>query len=297
MVLDKFQFLEGAFKKTLQFFAVFVCLMLGGILVTLVIKSLPSIRAFGFSFLTTNTWDPIADQFGSVPFLLGTLATSFLALLISIPFSLSVAIFLGEYFRTSFLSSILKSIVELLAGIPSVVYGFFGMFVIVPWVRELQMAWGIPPYGVGIFTATLILAIMIVPFSASLSREVISLVPEDLKEAAYSLGATRFEVLRYVILPYARSGIFAGTLLALGRAIGETMAVTMVIGNSNLIPDSLFSPGNTMASVISNEFTEATGHLHLSSLIELGLCLFIVTVIINVAGRYIIQKFSVDHKA
>ena len=291
---DKLQLLETLFRRTLQFFAWVVCILLGGILVTLVIKSLPSIQAFGFRFLTSKTWDPILDEFGAYPFIVGTLLSSFVALLISIPFSLSIAIFLGEYFKNSWFSSVLKSIVELLAGIPSVVYGFFGLFVLVPSVRSFEMSMGIVPYGVGIFTASLILALMIIPYSASLSREVISLVPPDLKEAAYSLGATRFEVLRHIVLPYARSGIFAGILLALGRAIGETMAVTMVIGNSNLLPESLFGPGNTMASVIANEFTEATGVVHLSSLVELGLCLFVVTVVINLIGRAIIQRFTVE---
>lgn len=294
MISDKLQFFETLFRKTLQVFAVGVCVLLGGILITLVVKSFPSIQAFGFKFLSSKNWDPIADDFGAYPFILGTLLTSFVALLISIPFSLSIAIFLGEYFKASFVSSILKSIVELLAGIPSVVYGFFGLFVLVPLVRMVETSLDIVPYGVGIMTAALILALMIIPYSASLSREVIALVPTDLKEAAYSLGATRFEVLRYIVLPYAKSGIFAGTLLALGRAIGETMAVTMVIGNSNLLPDSLFGPGNTMASVIANEFTEATGKLHLSSLIELGLCLFLVTVVINAVGRWIIQKFTIE---
>jgi len=185
-------------------------------------------------------------------------------------------------------------VTELLAGIPSVIYGFWGLFVFVPIVRKLEMKIGIPPYGVGIFTASVILAVMVVPYASSIGREVISLVPSDVKEAAYSLGATRQEVIMKVILPYARSGIMAGILLALGRALGETMAVTMVIGNSNFLPRSMFSPGNTMASVIANEFTEATGRLYLSSLIEIGLLLFLVTVVINITGRYIIKKVRVE---
>jgi phosphate transport system permease protein len=224
----------------------------------------------------------------------GTLLTSFLALLISLPFSLAIAICIGEYFREGLLSSFLKNVTDLLAGIPSIIYGFWALFVLVPIVRRFEVGLGIFPYGVGIFTASLILSVMIIPYSASIAREVIALVPTDIKEAAYSLGATRQEVITKVILPYARSGIGAGILLALGRALGETMAVTMVIGNSNRIPRSLFSPGNTMASVIANEFTEATGRLYLSSLIEVGLLLFLVTLIINVTGRYMIKKMSIE---
>jgi len=199
---------------------------------------------------------------------------------------------LGEYSRHGNASTFMKSVIELLAGIPSVIYGFWGLFLLVPLVRSLETALGVSPQGVGIFTSSLVLAVMIIPYAASIGTEVISLVPSDLKEAALSLGATRFEVIRKVVLPYAYSGIFAGILLALGRALGETMAVTMVIGNSNFLPESIFSPGNTMASVIANEFTEATGSLYLASLIELALVLFIVTTIINILGKLIIRKMS-----
>ena len=180
--------------------------------------------------------------FGALPFLVGTLLTSFIALIISIPFSLSIAIFLGEYATKGTVSSLLKSAVELLAGIPSIVYGFWGIFVLVPLIRNVELKLGVAPYGVGILTASVVLAIMIIPYSASIAAEVIQLVPADLKEAAYSLGATRFEVVRRIIVTYARSGIFAGILLALGRALGETMAVTMVIGNSHFLPTSHFQP-------------------------------------------------------
>jgi phosphate transport system permease protein len=184
--------------------------------------------------------------------------------------------------------------IELLAGVPSVIYGFCGLFLLAPLIRNLEIKLGVPPYGVGILTASLVLSIMIIPYSASIGREVIGLVPSDLKEAALSLGATRFEVIRKVILPYAGSGIVAGILLSLGRALGETMAVTMVIGNSNFIPKSIFSPANTLASVIANEFTEATGSLYLASLIKLGLVLFIVTTIINLIGKLIIRRMGVE---
>jgi phosphate transport system permease protein len=271
-----------------------IVVLLAAIFLSLFIHSFPSLRGFGLSFFLGKTWDPVSREFGALPFLVGTLLTSFLSLLICLPFSLAISIFLGEYFREGPLASFLKNVTDLLAGIPSVIYGFWGLFVLVPIVRKFEMKLGIVPYGVGIFTASLILAVMIVPYAASISREVISLVPSDIKEAAYSLGATRQEVITKVMLPYARSGIMAGTLLALGRALGETMAVTMVIGNSNFLPLSIFSPGNTMASVIANEFTEATGKLYLSSLIEIGLLLFLVTMVINIIGRYIIKKVSVE---
>ncbi|MGD2124644.1 MAG: phosphate ABC transporter permease subunit PstC [Desulfobacteraceae bacterium] len=285
---------ESAFQKTIFLSGLAVVVLLVAIFLSLLFHSFPSLDVFGFSFIYGKTWDPVARTFGALPFLVGTLLTSFLALLISLPFSLAVSIFIGEYFREGALSSFLRNVTDLLAGIPSIIYGFWALFVLVPVVRNLEISLGIFPYGVGIFTASLILSVMIIPYSASIGREVISLVPSDIKEAAYSLGATRQEVITKVILPYARSGIGAGVLLALGRALGETMAVTMVIGNSNLLPRSLFSPGNTMASVIANEFTEATGRLYLSSLIEVGLLLFLVTLIINVIGRYMIKKISVE---
>lgn len=285
---------EKIFQNTLYISAFCVVALLAAIFVTLLYASVPAIQAFGAHFAYGKVWDPVSGEFGALPFLVGTLLTSFLALIISLPFSLAIAIILGEYFRKGVVANILKSAIELLAGIPSIIYGFWGLFVLVPIVRDLEIKFGVAPYGVGIITASLILSIMIIPYSASIGREVIQLVPADLKEAALSLGATRFEVIRKVILPYARSGIFAGILLALGRALGETMAVTMVIGNSNFLPKTLFSPANTMASVIANEFTEATENLYLASLVEIGLLLFIVTAIINVIGRYIIQKMSVE---
>jgi len=268
--------------------------LLIGILITLLVGSGPALEKLGLGFLYGDTWDPVSDEFGSLPFLIGTLVTSFLALGISIPFSLAISIFLGEYFREGPLSSFFRSAVDLLAGIPSVIYGFWGLFVLVPVVRTIQIKLGVPPFGVGVFTSSVVLAVMIIPYSAALGREVLELVPADLKEAAFSMGATRFEVVRKVVLPYARSGILAGVLLALGRALGETMAVTMVIGNSNFIPGGIFSPANTMASVIANEFAEATETLYVSSLVEIGLLLFVVTTVVNIAGRQIIKKTSIE---
>jgi phosphate transport system permease protein len=285
---------DALFVRVLFVAALCLLALLMGIFITLLVGSGPAIDKFGLRFLYSKTWNPVSGEFGALPFLVGTLTTSFLALGISVPFSLAISIYLGEYFRQGAFSSFLRSAVDLLAGIPSVVYGFWGLFILVPVVRALEIKTGVPPFGVGVLTSSVVLAVMIIPYSAALGREVLQLVPADLKEAGLSLGATRFEVVRRVVLPYARSGILAGVLLALGRAIGETMAVTMVIGNSNFIPQSIFSPANTMASLIANEFTEATGVIHVSSLVEIGLLLFFVTTLVNVIGRHIIRKTSVE---
>ncbi len=283
---------ESLFKRSLVIIGAAMVVLVLGIFLTLVIESIPSIKSLGLKYLWGTTWDPVNNVYGAAPFLLGTILTSFLALIISIPFSFAIAVYLGEYNPKGWLSNFLKNTVELIAAVPSVIYGFWGLLVLVPLVRSLEMKTGVLPYGIGIFTASLILAIMIIPYAASLGREMIRLVPSPLKEAAYSLGATRYEVLTNVILPYTKSGLFAGVLLSLGRALGETMAVTMVIGNTSLIPTSIFAPGNTMASVIANEFTEADHAVYLSALIELGLVLFIVTVIINMIGKRIIKRFT-----
>jgi phosphate transport system permease protein len=285
---------ESAFRRILYLSGISVLLLLSAIFLSLFIASGPAIKQQGLAFLIGRVWDPVAGRFGALPFLVGTLLTSFLALAIAIIFSLAISIFLGEYFRSGIASSFVKSVVELLAGVPSVIYGFWGLFLLVPGVRFVEQQFGVLPYGVGILSAALILSVMIIPYAASLGREVIGLVPSDLKEAAYSLGATRFEVVRKVVLPYARSGILAGVLLSLGRALGETMAVTMVIGNSNALPRSIFAPANTMASIIANEFTEATGKVYLASLVEIALVLFVVTAIINIAGKIIIIRMSVE---
>lgn len=287
-------FSESSFRRILYCAGICMLVLLAAVFFSLLIAALPAIRHFGFGFLSGTTWDPVKSEFGALPFVVGTLIVSFLALFISVLFSLPTSIFLGEYFKAGAISTFIKSIIELLAGIPSVIYGFCGLFLLAPLVRTLELKLGVAPYGVGIFTSSLVLSVMIIPYSASIGREVIGLVPSDLKEAALSLGATRFEVIRKVILPYARSGIFAGILLSLGRALGETMAVTMVIGNSNFIPTGLFSPANSLASVIANEFTEATGHLYLASLIELGLVLFVVTTVINVLGKIIVRRMGAE---
>ncbi len=291
---NRINFKEKAFKKTLTLSALLAVVILIAIFFTLLIDSFPSIKAIGIKFFYKTTWNPVNDQFGALPFLAGTLLTSFLALVISTPFSIAVAIFLGEYYKKGIVSEIFKNVIDLLASIPSVIYGFWGLFVLVPIVRMIEMKFNVPPYGVGIFTSSVILAIMILPFSVSLSRQVISMVPGHLKEAAYSLGATRFEVITKIIIPYTKSGLFAGLLLALGRALGETMAVTMLIGNTHALPTGIFSPGNTMASVIANEFTEATGKVYTAALIEMGLFLFVVATIINIFGKQVIKRFTLE---
>lgn len=285
---------EKSFSATTTISGIIIILLLLGIFCSLVYSSMPAIKKFGLGFIFSKNWDPVFQRFGALPFLVGTLLTSFLALAISIPFSLAISILLGEYFKKGILSSLIKSVTEVLAGIPSVIYGFWGLFFLVPIVRSLEKSLSAPAHGIGIFTSSVILSIMIIPYAASMSREVIEMTPSDIKEAAYSLGATRYEVIKKIILPYAKSGIFAGFILSLGRALGETMAVTMLIGNSNFMPKSIFSPGNTMASVIANEFTEATYQLYTASLIEIGLILMIVTTIINLIGRHIIRRTSIS---
>lgn len=285
---------EKGFKRILWIVALSIIVLFLVFFLTLVLSSLPSLKAFGFSFLYEKTWNPVAGEFGVFPFLVGTLLTSFLALIIAVPFSLAVALFLGEYYRKGIVSGLFKNIIDLLAAIPSVVYGFWGLFVLVPIIRKLEMLLNVSPYGVGIFSASVILSIMIMPYAISLTRQVLQMVPSDLKEAAYAMGATRFDVIRKIVIPHILSGLFAGILLALGRALGETMAVTMLIGNTNALPTSLFSPSNTMASAIANEFTEATGQIYTSSLIEMALVLFLVVTIINVIGRKLINHFAWD---
>lgn len=285
---------EKAFQKSLGLTGILLIIIALAIFITLAYSSMPSIKQLGIRFIYSKEWNPVTDNYGALPFLIGTLLTSLLALIISAPFAIATGLFLGEYFPKGIVSNFFKSIIDLLASIPSVIYGFWGMFVLVPIVRDWEMKFGVLPYGIGIFTSALILAIMIMPYAVSLSRQVISMVPANLKEGAYSMGATRYEVIKKVIIPYTRSGLFAGILLALGRALGETMAVTMLIGNSHDIPKSIFAPGNTMASVIANEFSEATGSVYVSALIEMGLLLFVVTTLINLIGRQIIKRFVIN---
>jgi ABC-type phosphate transport system permease subunit len=445
--------MENFFKRSLVVIALLMVVLVLGIFLTLIIQSIPSLKSLGIKYLWGKTWDPVNNIYGALPFLVGTLLTSFIALIISIPFSYAIAVYLGEYNPKGWLSNFLKNTVDLIAAVPSVIYGFWGLLVLVPVIQKFETDWNnkkvgeykeitkednsfavngdtlvlnkdyyplaysgatavegtviqdttslpdsakqghpfifdvkhvldanngktgfdinseikkaevlavnkgagalivvnssstadnlafdkkdttsaldIPvvyitangfkklyggaiattnvsikadvnvvdpynvlPYGIGIFTASLILAVMIIPYAASMGRELIKMVPSPLKEGAYALGATRYEVVRSVVLPYTKSGLYAGVLLSLGRALGETMAVTMVIGNSPIMPKGIFSLGHTMASVIANEFAEADHAVYLSALVELGLVLFLVTVVINMIGKGIIKRFT-----
>jgi phosphate transport system permease protein len=259
-----------------------------------------SIQKFGLDFWRTQTWDPVAGQFGALPFIWGTLYSSVLALLIAAPISIGIAVFIAELCPAS-LQQVLVFLTELLAAIPSIVYGLWGIFVLVPAVRWLETSLpdGIraiplfsgPPLGLGMLAAALVLAIMVIPFTSSIAREVLKSVPAAQREGAYALGATRFEAIRAALF-YARTGIVGGVMLGFGRALGETMAVTMVIGNNPKISASLFAPQYTMAAVIANEFTEAAQQLYLSALVEIGLVLFIITLIVNSMSRLLIWSMA-----
>jgi len=253
---------------------------------------------FGFDFFLTKVWDPVFDQFGALPFIYGTMVTSVVALLIAIPLGIGAAIFLAELAPQK-ISDTLQFFIDLLAAVPSVIYGLLGVFIVIPLMREyiqpaLKTTFGFlpffqgPVYGMGFLTAGIVLAIMIIPYIISVSREILLSVPRDQREAALALGATRWESTWKVVVPFARTGILGSVFLALARAVGETMAVTMVIGNAPTISASLFSPGDSIASVIANQFTEATGDLYLQSLIELGLVLFLLTFILNGLARLLI---------
>ncbi|MBQ3153097.1 MAG: phosphate ABC transporter permease subunit PstC [Bacteroidaceae bacterium] len=260
----------------------------GGVVYALVTDAYEAFEYFGFlKFLTSSEWSYTEgnEQYGALPFITGTLMTTLLALIFCIPFSLPVALFVGEYFKGTKIASVLSTVTDLLAGIPSIIYGLWGFYTL----RPIIMSLNISQQGSGVLTTSLVLAIMIVPYAASLSAEFIKMVPNDLKEGAYSLGATRAEVVRKVIFPVAGSGIFSSYVLAIGRALGETMTVTMLIGNTNNIPDSITSTGNSMASIIANQFGEADG-LRLSSLIAIGLILFLITAIINMIGKIMIKR-------
>lgn len=264
----------------------------------LVLRSSTSLSALGFGFFVRSGWDPVAGKFGALPFIFGTLSTSLLALLIAVPLALGVAVFITEL-CPKVLRGPISFVTELLAAIPSVVYGLWAIFVLVPIVREQlgpflehTLSWtglfGGTNYGLGLLTASIILAIMILPIISSITRDIMLAVPNHQREAVLALGATRWEMIRTGVLRNARIGIVGAVILGLGRALGETMAVTMVIGNSPTISKSLFAPGYTMASVIANEFSEATGTLYLSALIEIGLALFLVTIIVNAIARLLV---------
>lgn len=279
---------DKIFRVLLILSAVVIPIIGGGIVYSLTADASGAFEHFGFwNFIFSDDRVTTAgkESYGALPFITGTLLTTILALLMCIPFSLPVALFTGEYFRGKKIAAVLGTVTDLLAGIPSIIYGLWGFYVL----RNVFMHLNLSPQGSGILTAAFVLAIMIVPYAASLSSEFIKMVPSDLKEGAYAMGATRAEVIRRVVFPMAGSGIFSAYILAIGRALGETMTVTMLIGNTNQMPETLRTTGNTMASIIANQFGEADG-LKLSSLIAIGLLLFLITAVINMIGKILIRK-------
>ena len=290
------------FRRVLVCFPVLILIIVSGIFLQLLSSSLPTIYKFGWNFFVSSTWDPVQEQYGALPFIFGTCVTSILALLLAVPIGVGAAIFLAEYAPPK-IAKLISILVDLLAAIPTVIYGLWGIFVLVPFMRSTVQPFlgkylGFLPffqganYGVGFLSASIILAIIIIPFIISVSREVILAVPLVYKESAYALGSTRWEAIRNIVLSYGKVGILGSVILALGRAIGETMAVTMIIGNNVTISSSLFSPGYTMASVIANEFSEATSKTYLSALIEIGLVLFLFSIIVNILARFLIWSVT-----
>ena len=289
---------------TITLFALFVPFLLVFIAWEIGIAAWPALRQFGFGFLTSSTWDPVRQVFGAAPAIYGTIVSSLVALAIATPLALGVAIFLSE-FAPGWLRQPVAFLVDLLAAIPSVVYGLWGIFVLLPLMREYLMPFlrdtlhlggtplfSGPAYGPSMLAAGVILAIMVLPYISSVSREVLLAVPRSQREAALALGATRWEAIRGAVIPYARSGIVGGVILGLGRALGETMAVTMLIGNRHEIAASLFAPGYTMASLIANEFAEASGDLHLSALMAVGFTLFVITILVNALARWLVWRVT-----
>jgi phosphate transport system permease protein len=303
-VLQKLRLRDAAFRNVTRAAAIAVLIILSGIIVSLIHGSLPALRTFGVSFLYTEVWNPVTNKFGAIAPIYGTVITSVIAMLIAVPVGLFIALFLTELCPT-WLRRPIGIAIELLAGIPSIIYGIWGLFVFAPFLQQyvqpllidtLGEIPGIgflfegPPYGIGILTAGLILAVMVLPFITSISRDVFEAVPPVLKEAAYGVGCTTWEVVRYVVLPYARVGVIGGVMLGLGRALGETMAVTFVIGNAHRIAGSIMAPGTTISATIANEFTEAVGDLYTSSLIALGLILFVITFMVLAIARLMLMR-------
>ena len=290
--------------------AILVLVVLGGVFVSLVEGSLPALQAFGLKFLVDETWNPATDVFGAAAPIYGTLLTSAIALIIAVPVGLGISIFLTEL-CPAWAARPIAIAIELLAGIPSIIYGIWGLFVLAPFLQRtfqpfvigvfhhvplLNKLFAGPPYGIGVFTAAIILAIMILPFISSVTRDVFETVPHVLKEATYGLGCTTWEVIRRVVIPHTRAGVIGAIMLALGRALGETMAVTIVIGHAHKIAASIQAPGTTISATIANEFTEATGDLYTSSLIALGLILFVVTFIVLAAARFMLHRMEQQGK-
>ncbi len=304
--LRRFAVRDWRFRLLTQLAALVVVALFAGMIALLTIGAMPAIKAFGWEFLTTSTWNPVTQKFGGFPLIYGTLVTSALAMLIAVPVGIGIAIFLTEICPRP-LKRPIGIAVELLAGIPSIIYGIWGFFVFAPYFQQTVEPWIIaafakvpilqdlfagPPFGIGTFTAALILSIMILPFISAVTRDVFETVPAILKEAAYGLGATTWEVMWRIVLPYARSGVVGGAMLALGRALGETMAVTFVVGNAHHINPSLLAPGTTISATIANEFAEALGDLYSPALIYSGLILFFITFIVLASAQLMLRSLD-----
>ena len=302
----KQQLQDRVFRHATEFFALCVLLLLGGVIVSLVIGAWPALSSFGLGFVVTEVWNPVTDKFGAWAPIYGTIVTSLIAMILGVPVSFGIAMFITEL-CPAVLKRPLGIAIELLAGIPSIIYGIWGLFVLAPVLQQTVQPFLIdtlgqapligslfagPPYGIGTFTAGIILAIMVLPFVTSITRDVFETVPPMLKESAYGLGATTWEVVWKVVLPYTRVGVIGAVMLGLGRALGETMAVTFVIGNAHRVAKSLLAPGTTISATIANEFTEAVGDLYTSSLIALGLILFVITFIILAAAKIMLMRLE-----
>jgi phosphate transport system permease protein len=305
-ILGRLRLSDATFRHLTRGAAILVLVILGGVIIALIQGSLPALREFGLSFLYEERWNPVTEKFGAFAAIYGTLVTSIIAMVIAVPLGLLIALFLTEL-CPMWLRRPIGIAIELLAGIPSIIYGIWGLFVFAPFLQRfvqpllidtfehvpvLSTLFEGPPYGIGTLTAGLILAIMVLPFITSISRDVFEAVPPVLKEAAYGVGCTTWEVVRYVVLPYARVGVIGGVMLGLGRALGETMAVTFVIGNAHRVSASILAPGTTISATIANEFTEAVGDLYTSSLIALGLILFVITFIVLALARYMLLRIE-----
>ena len=302
----RFALTDAVFHGVTRASAILVLLILGGVALSLVVGAWPALSAFGVSFLTTQSWNPVTEKFGALAPIYGTVVTAAIAILIAVPIGIGIAVFLTELCPRP-LRRPIGIAVELLAGIPSIIYGIWGLFVFAPFLQTtlqpfvidlfkgvpvLENLFAGPPYGIGLLTSALILAIMVLPFITSITRDVFDTVPAVLKESAYGIGCTMWEVTRRIVIPYTRVGIMGGVMLGLGRALGETMAVTFVIGNAHRISASLFAPGTTISATIANEFTEADGELYTSSLVGLGLILFVITFIILAAARFMLLRIE-----
>ena len=304
--LDRMRMGDIGFRLLTRLAAITVLVLLGAIILSLISGALPAFREFGLGFLIEERWNPVTEKFGALAPIYGTLVTSFIAMLIAVPVGILIAVFLTEL-CPMWLRRPIGIAIELLAGIPSIIYGIWGLFVFAPFLQQtlqpflintfgqlpvLSSLFAGPPYGIGVLTASLILAIMVIPFVTSISRDVFEAVPPVLKEAAYGIGCTTWEVVRNVVIPYTRVGVIGGVMLGLGRALGETMAVTFVIGNAHRISASILAPGTTISATIANEFTEAVGDLYTSALIALGLILFFITFVVLAAARLMLMRLN-----